>query len=131
MREAPQMSQPYITLWSQPQVEIERRAGQAGGLRHTANDQFTDVGVEPGDRVYILATNHGQLLLLARLEVERVVGQAEAQRVLNTDNLYEAATTSLAPEHRSTSTTSFLSTWRAPLKGSPGSAYESIRTGTS
>ncbi len=90
MREPPFMGRPYITLWSQPQVEIERRADQVDGLRHAANDQFTDVGVEPGDRVYILATRDGRLLLLARLTVEQVVGQAEAERILGTDNIYEA-----------------------------------------
>lgn len=59
------MSRAYITLWSQPEVEIEHRGGPTENLRHTANAQFGRVGVEPGDRVYIVATRKGQLLARA------------------------------------------------------------------
>jgi hypothetical protein len=84
------VSRAYITLWSQPEVEIEHRGGPTENLRHTANAQFGRVGVEPGDRVYIVATRKGQLLLLARLTVERLVGQAEAERILGRDDVYQA-----------------------------------------
>lgn len=75
------MSSAYITLWSQPQIEFERRQLHGNDtLGHTANNQFRGVGVAPGDRVYIVGTNQGRLLLLARLSVERVVDQDEAER---------------------------------------------------
>ncbi len=75
------MSRPYITLWSQPQLEVQRRKQwHASRLDHTANDQFERAGVEPGDRVYVVATREGRLLLIGRLMVERVVDQREAER---------------------------------------------------
>jgi hypothetical protein len=81
----------FITLWSQPQVEIERR-GPGGMLSHSANRQFRDRGVARGDRVYVVATDAGRLLLLGRLEVERVVGQREA-------DAYFGESVDEAPDH--------------------------------
>jgi hypothetical protein len=76
------MHDAYITLWNQPQVEYERRRGLGAGIRldHSANRQFRRSGVKRGDRVYVVATRAGALSLLARIEVERVVGQREAER---------------------------------------------------
>jgi hypothetical protein len=75
------MSNAYITLWSQPQIEIQRRSPfDDDTMSHTANDQFRDVRVAPGDRVYVVGTCKGQLLLLGRITVERVVDQDEAER---------------------------------------------------
>jgi len=71
----------YITLWSQPQIEIQRRHSHDDDtLSHTANDQFRDVRVAPGDRVYVVGTRAGELLLLGRITVERIVDQDEAER---------------------------------------------------
>lgn len=86
------MSSPFITLWSQPQIEVERRrAGRRDArLTHTANDQFRGVGVVPGDRVYIVGTEAGRLLLLSRLIVDRVVGQGAAERAFGRGT-YEAS----------------------------------------
>ena len=84
------MASAYITLWSQPQLEVERRAGNVGAtLSHTANKQVRARGVGPGDRVYVVATDHGRLLLLGRLDVERVVDQTEAERHFG-EEAYEA-----------------------------------------
>lgn len=85
------MVRPYLTLWSQPQVEIERRALRGDDtLTHTANNQFRARGVTRGDRIYVVATKAGRLLLLGRLTVDRVVDQREAERILGNDNLYRA-----------------------------------------
>jgi hypothetical protein len=85
------MSPAFITLWAQPQLEIERRAQHANRtLCHTANRQFRARGVVPGDRVYVVAVREGELLLIGRLSVERVVGQREAERRLGHDDVYEA-----------------------------------------
>src|SRR4051794_3169841 len=84
------MGQPYITLWSQAQLEVERRAGaHRTTLNHAANAQFRARGVVPGDRVYVVATEQGSLLLLGRLDVERVVDQAQAERSFR-EPVYEA-----------------------------------------
>jgi hypothetical protein len=76
------MSNAYITLWSQPQIEVQRRHlfDDDDTLSHTANDQFRAVRVAAGDRFYVVGTREGQLLLLGRITVERVVDQGEADR---------------------------------------------------
>lgn len=84
------MSDPYITLWSQPQVELERRSSRgASTLDHAASAQFRARGVQPGDRVYVVATDGGRLLLLGRLTVEHVVDQATADAYFG-ERVYEA-----------------------------------------
>lgn len=86
------LSSAFITHWSQPQIEFERRQPRKAGemIEHTANEQFRGVGVEPGDRVYIVGTEAGRLLLLSRLVVGRVVGQREADRKYGRET-YEAS----------------------------------------
>jgi hypothetical protein len=77
------MGNAFITLWSRPQVEIERRMRSGQDMFvHTANAQFRSRSVAPGDSVYVVATRDGVLLLLGRLIVDRVVDQREAARVL-------------------------------------------------
>lgn len=84
------MSDAYITLWSQPQVEIERRSNRGGkSLDHAAGPQFRARGVKHGDHVYVVATSQGELLLLGRLTVDRVVGQREADEHFK-EHVYEA-----------------------------------------
>ncbi len=85
------MSDAYITLWNQPQVEFERRvaAGRSGKLDHTANRQFRARNVQPGDRVYVLATRDGRIMLLGRLTVDELTDQAGAERALG-PGIYEA-----------------------------------------
>src|SRR4051794_15771851 len=84
------MATPFITLWSQPQLEIERRATHSESeLTHLASGQFRARGVKPGDRVYVLGTELGRLLLLGRLTVEGVVDQTAAERHFGHD-VYEA-----------------------------------------
>lgn len=75
------MSNAYITLWSQAQVEIERRglAGKAT-LDHAGSEQFRQRGVKRGDRLYVLATRGGRILLLGRLTVARIINQQQADR---------------------------------------------------
>ena len=75
------MGDAFITLWSQPQIEVQRRhLHDDDTMSHTANHQFRDVRVAPGDRVYVVGTRSGRLLLLGRITVEQVVGQAQAER---------------------------------------------------
>lgn len=84
------MSDAYITLWSRPQIEIQRRLTRGEQeMTHTANAQFRRAGVTPGDRVYVVGTKDGELLLLGRLGVGRVVSQREAEAQFGHD-VYEA-----------------------------------------
>jgi hypothetical protein len=86
------MSDAFITLWSQEQIEIERLAVAAGkeNLEHAASDQLSVRGVGRGDRLYVLATRGGRVLLITRLTVTRVVDQAEVDRVFAPRKVYEA-----------------------------------------
>jgi hypothetical protein len=85
------MSDAYITLWNQPQVESERRvaAGRGDKLDHTANRQFRARNVQPGDRIYVLATRDGRILLLGRMIVEELTDQARAEQAFG-PGIYEA-----------------------------------------
>lgn len=54
-------------------------------LDHTAGKIFTQRGVGPGDKVYVVNNFKGDLVLIGRLEVENIVSQAEAERILGVD----------------------------------------------
>jgi len=54
-------------------------------LEHTAGDLFKKRGVAPGDRVYIVNIDRGILYLIGRLEVDKFVSFAEAQKLLGPD----------------------------------------------
>lgn len=85
------MSDPFITLWSQAQVEIQRETLGAGhSLDHAASEQFRQRGISRGDRLYVVATRGGQVLLLGRLTVTRILSQAEADRHFAPAPVYEA-----------------------------------------
>lgn len=62
-------------------------------LDHTAGDLFTQRGVGPGDKIYVVNNFQGNLVLVGRLEVDKIVSQAEAERLLGTTDLWDA------PEH--------------------------------
>ena len=62
-------------------------------LDHAADKLFTQRGVGPGDKIYVVNNLRGNLVLIGRLEVDKIVSQAEAERVLGDNNLWDA------PEH--------------------------------
>jgi hypothetical protein len=89
------MSNAYIATWRQDQVELERERFEKGiPLDHTAGSRFQAAGIEPGDRVYVLSITPGdrRLLLLGRLNVERIVGKHEAE-------VHQGREVYHAPEH--------------------------------
>jgi len=61
-------------------------------LDHTAGKLFIQRGVGPGDKVYVVNNLKGDLVLIGRLEVEKIVSQVEAERLLGPDVW-------VAPEH--------------------------------
>jgi hypothetical protein len=54
------------------------------------SNKFTERGVAPGDRVFIVSLSGGQLFVGGRMTVERIVSRAEAMRVTRNSRLYEA-----------------------------------------
>ena len=59
-------------------------------LRSSGSNSFHKRGVSVGDTVYIISLSEGQLYLGGRMVVQRIVSRAEAVRLLNSDNLYDA-----------------------------------------
>jgi len=79
------MSRPFITFWNQAQLEIDRRNQTYSGgdtLDFAGNSQYRKVGVQHGDRVYILATRGGKIVLVGRIVVSEVLGRRAAERRL-------------------------------------------------
>lgn len=71
----------FVTLWSNDQLAYARSISSQGELlTHAASSQFNKVGVEVGDHVYVVGTDHGDLLLLGRLVVAEVIDLDEAQQ---------------------------------------------------
>jgi predicted HNH restriction endonuclease len=73
----------YMAYWRSDQVRIAlEEAARAQAIDHSASEQFGKV--RPGDTVWIVNIEKGthRFLLVGRLEVGAVVGQTEANRVL-------------------------------------------------
>lgn len=69
-----------------------RKESEAGLLGHAAGSRFSSRGIEAGDLVYIVAVHRGQLYLLGKMQVGKIVSKDEARRILGTEP-YDA------PEH--------------------------------
>jgi hypothetical protein len=79
------VSRPFITCWNQKQIEIDRRNktyASSDTLDFAGNKQYRKVGVRRDDRVYILATRLGQIVLVGRITVDEVLGRRAAERRL-------------------------------------------------
>ena len=75
----------YLTYWKPSTVDLDKRDPT---LAHTASNQFGRVAV--GDTLWIVSSEEpDDLVLVGRLKVDRIVGQAEAERILG-PNLWEA-----------------------------------------
>ncbi len=61
-------------------------------LGHAAGSRFTNRGIEPGDFVYVVAVHHGQLYVLGKMQVGKIVTKDEARHLLGKEP-YDA------PEH--------------------------------
>jgi hypothetical protein len=69
-----------------------RKESEGGLLGHAAGSRFSSRGIEPGDFVYIVAVHRGQLYLLGKMQVAKIVSLDEARRILGAEP-YDA------PEH--------------------------------
>lgn len=74
----------WLSYWLPDTFERER--GRL--LNHSASEQFGKV--QAGDTVWFVTIADGYLRLIGRLEVDKVVGQREAERILRTQDLWPA-----------------------------------------
>jgi hypothetical protein len=73
----------FVQYWKNEQWEIEReRMEEDSVLDHTAGNELRSKKVQPGDCVYIVTVIRGELFLAGRIEVDQVVSQHEAERLL-------------------------------------------------
>jgi hypothetical protein len=83
------MARYYTQYWSKEWLRDERII-EDELLNHTAGNQFFKKwGVIPGDFIYIVTVNKGQLYLMGRMEVDKVCSQKEAEKLLGTSDLWE------------------------------------------
>ncbi len=77
--------------WSRPQWESENAAERQGKpLRHSASDAVEYSRLKPGDRLYIVGQEKGMMLLLGRMDVDRVTSNRQLVDELLGPDLYEA-----------------------------------------
>lgn len=65
--------------WKHNQM-LQEFGADGGTTDHTAGNGFRDRGVKRGDFVYLVTNDSGRLLVGARLEVDRLMTNAEARR---------------------------------------------------
>lgn len=83
----------FTHYWADDTCEAMFGGGCEGELlEHTAGKLFVQRGVGPGDKIYVVNNLRGELILIGRLEVDKIVSQVEAERLLGSD-LWDA------PEH--------------------------------
>lgn len=82
------MTHYYTQYWSSDWLKNEDVI-RGKILNHTAGNLFRKTGVEPGDVVYIVTLDTGQLYLIGRIKVGRIYSQEEANKEFG-DNLWEA-----------------------------------------
>ena len=65
------------------QFDYEKGLGEGGKpINHTAGNQFHRRRVRPGDYVYDVTLKDGQLFLIGRMQVEKIVSYREAEKLL-------------------------------------------------
>lgn len=64
---------------------------RASLLRYSASSQFEQRGLRSGDRLYVVGTADGELLLIGRMDVAYVVGRSEASQLLGDPSPFPAA----------------------------------------
>ncbi len=70
-----------MTAWTHYWKKATAQGQAHGLLDHTAGNSFRSRGVGNGDRVYVISFWDGTLKVLGRLDVDRIVDQAEAERI--------------------------------------------------
>jgi hypothetical protein len=84
------MSRAFIQLWDKDVVRAMEEQVGGGRLTHSASDKFEAVGLERGDRLYVVGLRRGQVILIGRMVVDELVDHETAVRRLQNPNIYEA-----------------------------------------
>jgi hypothetical protein len=72
----------YFThYWDRDTFEFQQELDEQL-LYHTAGNQFRARGVEEGDTVYVVNVARGELRLLGKVKVDRIVGYEQAKQIL-------------------------------------------------
>ncbi|MBE0642526.1 MAG: DUF3883 domain-containing protein [Bacteroidetes bacterium] len=68
------MSRFFMHFWSDELCDVHYRAGFSGSpIEFTAGDGFVRAGIQPGDVVYIISVYDGQVMLIGRMTVGKVL----------------------------------------------------------
>ncbi len=67
------------------QYSEARTKSETGPLCYAAGSRFARRGIEPGDFVYIVAVRQGQLYLLGKMQVGKIVSKDEVRRILGAE----------------------------------------------
>jgi hypothetical protein len=74
----------------------QARGDEGEPLRYTASGQFRARGLSAGDRLYVVGTADGELVLIGRMDVADVVPRLKASELLGDPNLFPAALYAIA-----------------------------------
>ncbi len=84
----------YFThYWTERMCASLAATGSEGELLdHTAGNRLRSKGIGPGDHVYVVSLSKGRLVLVAKLELERVADRHEAAEILaiSPEDLWDA-----------------------------------------
>jgi hypothetical protein len=76
------MARFFTYSWQYTQA---RKGSETGPLGHAAGSRFSSRGIEPGDFLYIVAVRRGQMYLLGKMLLGKIVSKEEARRILGTE----------------------------------------------
>ena len=84
----------FSQLWTGEEFRrfCENPDGRARALVHAASNRFHERQVSQGDFLYIWCFNRGRLLLIGRMEVDRVVDYDEARQRLQASDFSDSLT---------------------------------------
>src|SRR5206468_1037169 len=80
----------YFTHYWANDTWAENSHTQDKPFRHAASNLFRSRGVASGDFVYVVTVLEGRLFLAGRIEVDRVLGQDEAEAIIGEGPLWPA-----------------------------------------
>src|SRR2546426_1511578 len=80
----------YFTHYWANETWAENSHEEGKSFRHAASNLFRSRGLASGDFVYVVTILEGRLFLAGRIEVDRLLGQEEAEAVIGQGSLWPA-----------------------------------------
>src|SRR2546422_7418524 len=80
----------YFTHYWSNDTWADESIQEGEPFRHAASNLFRSRGVAVGDFVYVVTVLEGRLFLAGRIEVDRVLGQEEAEALIGQEPLWPA-----------------------------------------